>query len=811
MEIVTNPKIDTNQKVSCTHCGDECIEDFSPSEGLHFCCVGCEKIYFLLKDNNLDQYYSLNETPGVTGKNKSNKNYEYLDDPEVVDQIIDFKNNDISRVHFTLPDIHCSSCLWLLENIHRLNSGINHSSVNFLEKKAYITFRHDQISLKELVSLLDKIGYEPELNFAKLSEDKSPAPNRSLLLKIGVAGFSFGNIMLLSFPEYLGFEKASIHFHIGILNILLALPVLLYSGASYLIGAWENLRARKLGIHVPLALGMITLFSRSFYEIASGTGEGYFDSFTGFILFLLIGKWFQNYTQRSISFDRNYKSYFPISVSKLIDGQWRTNSIDKIYPGDLIQVKNGEIIPCDGIVSKGEGNIDYSFVTGEAEPNPVIKGDQVFAGGKQQGALMEIQVLKEVSQSYLTQLWNEKVFKEQTENNATRFLNKVSTYFTITIIIIAGITFLYWFPIDKSTAFRSITAVLIVACPCALALSVPFIMGNATRILAKFNFYAKNVDALESILDVDHIVFDKTGTITQSATILASYHGQEITEEEKSYIASAAAQSTHPLSQAIARFYDGHLLVQPGNFEEITGRGISVDFKDIKVRLGSVGFILKQESVQEQQSVLVEINGKIKGHFEFEHPVRKDIDQTLKGLAKYRISLLSGDNERERSRMEELFPSNTKFNFNQNPSDKLKYINKLQNQGQHVMMIGDGLNDAGALMQSNIGIVITEDNNSFSPACDAVISGSAFEYFLSFIRYIGSLQKALYGALVIALLYNVIGLGFAVTGNLSPIVAAILMPTSSITIMIYGLIISRLLARKYLSIVPSTLNEKSAK
>lgn len=792
----TNPKIENDVEILCQHCGDVCEDNTPHAEGLHFCCIGCEKIYYLLKDNNLDQYYTLNDKPGISGNRKSQKNFDYLDDLEVADQIIDFKSGDVSRVHFTVPDIHCSSCLWLLENIHRLNDGINQSSVNFLEKKAYITYRHDQISLKELVTLLSRIGYEPELNFAKLTDEKAPKPNRSLLLKIGIAGFSFGNIMLLSFPEYLGFEKAFVHFHIGIINIILALPVFLYSGWSYVIGAIENIRARKLGIHVPLALGIITLFSRSLYEIISGTGEGYLDSFTGFIMFLLIGKWFQNYTQRSISFDRNYKSYFPISILKWKDAQWQSNPIHKIQTGDIIQVKNGEIIPCDGLISSGKGRIDYSFVTGESEPLPVHLGDQVYAGGKQQGAAVEITVSKPVDQSYLTQLWNEKVFREEKMNNATLFLNRVSTYFTIAILFIALITFLYWFPIDKGIAFKSITAVLIVACPCALALSVPFILGNATRILARFNFYSKNVDTLESVFDVDTIVFDKTGTITQSATITASYNGKSLSEEEILLLKSAVSQSTHPLSRAIYRKYAGIKTIIPEYFEERTGAGIIFKTSDQVLRLGSANFILGSDSGNGEQSVVLEIEGKVLGHFSFDHPIRNNIESIISGLKKFDMALLSGDNEREKTRMEDIFPKGTIMEFDQSPGDKLNFIKNLQSQGRHVMMVGDGLNDAGALMQSNVGLVIAEENNSFSPACDVVLSGNAFENFLSFMHYVASLRGALYGALIIALLYNLIGLGFAVTGNLSPVVAAILMPTSSITIMIYGLLISRFLARK---------------
>ncbi|GLR17182.1 heavy metal translocating P-type ATPase [Portibacter lacus] len=781
-----------NIQTKCDHCGETCDE----TGPLNFCCNGCKQIYLLLKDSDLTQYYDIEKHPGVSRYNIVPEDLEYLKETDAVLKILSFRDEKLSKVNFKLPAIHCASCLYLLENLPKLHAGISNCTVNFLEKKAYITFEHDQIELFELVSLLYKIGYEPELNFSKLHEEKNTTVDRSLLLKIGVAGFSFGNIMLLSFPEYLGFADAASSYYLGYINILLALPVFFYSGYGYLSDAVKNIKQGNLGIHVPLAIGMITLFLRSVYEILSTTGEGYLDSFAGFVLFLLIGQWFQDFTKKSIAFDRDYRSYFPIAIQVLSENSWISKSIDKIEVDEIIKVRSGEIIPCDGELIAGNAQIDYSFVTGETTPKSMSIGEPIFAGGKQTSSSIEIKVSKTVDQGYLTQLWQESPFKEAKSSKAELLLNNISKYFTWTILAIATLTFLFWIFVDVSTAFRSITAVLIVACPCALALSVPFILGNATRILGKKEFYARSTETLEKLLDIDTIVFDKTGTITENKSMNAAFIGNPLSATDRDIIFSVTSQSSHPLSTAISQEINGTLR-SVSNYVEVPGKGIIAECEGKLVKIGSASFILGAEN-NDERNVIIEMSHQIIGHYTFEKKLRRNISNIITNLSSYKLALLSGDNERERSRMKEIFPEGAVLNFEQSPKDKLKYIKELQANGASVMMVGDGLNDAGALKQSDVGMVVSEDNNTFTPACDAIISSDRLAGFIQILDYVKKLKVALIGAFIIAFLYNFIGLGFAVTGNLSPIVAAILMPTSSITIMVYGLLVSKWLSLKLL-------------
>ncbi len=780
----------TQTTISCAHCGDVCPAEHPQYDSKDFCCNGCQVIYKVLNDNGLGDYYTFEDTPGVSQKWARKNNYAFLDDEDVVNNLLEFREENLAKISFILPQIHCASCLWLLENLNKLVPGIIHSRVNFLAKTATISFNPVVVSLRSVVEQLAAIGYTPELNMQKLTEKPNLGQDRSLFYKLGLAGFAFGNIMLLSFPEYLGFEKASVKFYLGYMNILLAIPVLLYSGFSYLRSAWWTVKMRQINIDIPIAVGMLTLFFRSVYEIVTETGEGYLDSLAGFVFFLLVGKWFQNYTFYSITFDRNYKSYFPISAMVRQGEAWVTKTLDKIDTGDLLMIKNEEIIPADAILMSQNAGIDYSFVTGESDLIRKKKGDKLFAGGKNIGANIQVQAIKKIDQSYLTKLWDDDAFKIDKEEHTQTLIDKIGRYFTIIIMSIALLTLIYWFVYDKSLAFNAFTAVLIVACPCALALAIPFSYGNILRILGKNQFYLKNVKVIDRIQGIEEIIFDKTGTITDHKHISATIAGNALNEKEKYLIKSATFQSNHPLSKAIFNQLDGDYTSTVQHFEEITGKGTLTLIDGQTVKIGSPAFI-GQDYQEERRSVLIEIDGKLITSFHIEHHLRTGVENLVNTLGKrYAITILSGDNNSEEVRLKTFFPENSRMMFNQSPLDKLHYIKTRQEAGHHVMMIGDGLNDAGALKQSDVGIVISEESNNFTPACDAILNASVFDRLLTYLTKLRQARSLIKGAFILAFFYNVVGLFFAVRGELSPIVAAILMPLSSITVMIYGLLSS---------------------
>jgi len=793
-------RIDINQKVElqgCYHCGEDAGRDTVIFEDKAFCCQGCKMVYGLLKDNGLCNYYALNEKAGISIRAKVQDQYAFLEDEKVQQALLDFRSEEKSMIGLYLPQIHCSSCLWLLENLNRLNPGITHSIVNFPQKTVRIYFSEQQTSLRSIVELLSTIGYSPDISFSDLEKGSQKKTDKKLFYQLGLAGFAFGNIMLLSFPEYLGLDAGGeVGFQkiFGYLNILLILPVIAYSGKDYFRSAWQGLRQFHLNIDVPISLGILALFGRSLYEILSQSGAGYLDSLAGLLFFLLIGKWFQQKTFTGLSFERDYKSYFPIAVQVKEEGQLFSRTLDQIAVGDIIVIRNGEIIPADATLLDASTQLDYSFVSGESKAIHKTQGELLYAGGRQLGGAIEAKVCRTVDNSYLTRLWNEEAFSaEQSEGRATDLADMIGKYFTAFILILSAATLLYWLPKDVGLAFNAFTSVLIVACPCAVALAIPFIFGNIIRLLGHQHFYLKNIITIEKLAKVKHIVFDKTGTLTIGRSSRIEYEGAALNEEEKTLIKSLSYHSAHPLSRQIYAHFTDPSIYPVQDFKEIVGQGISGRIQGKVVKLGSAAMV--KPASKEKKGIHVCIGDDYKGFFLVGGQYRRSLKAVLEKLKSYPFSVLTGDDDQERSRLETFFgTSMSRLFFNQSPADKLAYIKDCQSKGDQVMMIGDGLNDAGALKQSDVGIVISEDAGNFTPASDAILNAQSFAQLPVFIQLAKGSMYLVYAAYGLALIYNIIGLTYAVRGDLSPVIAAILMPLSSITIVVFGLLTSSGLA-----------------
>lgn len=788
------------ERIKCVHCGEDCGKYPVMWDDKPFCCNGCKTVYQIVNQNKLYTYYELEETPGVRLDDPDfGDKFAYLDKEEIKDQLLEFNDGDFSKVTFFVPTIHCSSCIWLLENLNTLNPGISYSSVNFVKKEVSITYKESKISMRQIVELMASIHYAPVISLDDLDKKNPKKINRSLLFKLGVAGFSFGNIMMLSLPEYLANNSTvdpALQRFLSFLIFILAVPVLVYSANDYLLSAYKNLKIRMVNTDLPISLGILALFGQSAFEILTNSGVGYFDSFAGFIFFLLIGKWYQGKTYQALSFERDYKSYFPIAITKIFEDKEDIIQIRDLKEGDRILVRHNELIPVDSELVKGVARIDYSFVTGESNPVSKLIGDPIYAGGKQVGAAIELKVNKSVDQSNLTKLWNQSESNNLNAKTLNTIVDRVSTWFTYVVIGLALLTATIWFFIEPSRAISILTAVLIVACPCALALSIPFTYGNSMRIFGKNGFYIKQTQVIENLSKIDTIVFDKTGTITESNAVEVVFVGEkELDNEEQALIRSVARQSTHPLSAALYKHFSKVETHYVREFKEIASGGVEGKIGEHFLKLGSEAFVcgnkLNQDFLQSQ--VFVSINGVCRGYFRLENKYRQGLSDLIDDLAKrYELHLLSGDNEGEKGRLLPLFKEENRLHFNQKPEDKLAYIQKLREENKNVLMIGDGLNDAGALNTAQVGITIADDIYNFSPACDGILEAKKFKFLSSYLRMSRvsiNIVKASFG---ISVLYNTLGLGFAVQGLLTPIVAAILMPISSVSVVLFVSVLTAL-------------------
>lgn len=785
----------------CYHCGETCETAVIRFDEKEFCCAGCKSVYEILSDNNLCTYYDITRNPGVTQQRAHvNTYFDFLDEPHVIDQLTHFREGSQLHVRFSIPNMHCSSCIWLLENMHKLNQGILSSRVTFLDREIHIVFDSQKVSLKEVVILLKKIGYEPNFSLEDLSARSQRKVNRTQLYKIGIAGFCFGNIMMLSLPDYFAkgnfLNDTDLNLVFNYLTLGLSLPVFFYCAREFFVSSWQQLALRKLNIDIPIAFAILITFLVSLWMIVVQHRMGFMDSMSGIVFFMLVGRFFQNKSYHYLTFQRNFSSYLPIAVNILIHGREKNIPITDLAVGDEVVLRQQEIVATDGILLSEEAWFDYSFVTGESNWIQKHRNEMIYAGAIQQSALATLKVSKKPSQSYITQLWNSKK-NPKFVSNTLLTTERINVYFSAVVLLLGTLACAYWlWQGEFATGLKSLVTVWIVACPCALLLCSTFTYGNMLSILASNGLYIKNAAVLEKIKQVDSLVFDKTGTLTQSNQSSVDFVGRDLSEWEVKAIFSLANLSIHPLSKAVAAYLQGAEKSEVIHFQSHDGKGIEGQIDGISIRLGSRSWIGVPSGAENHfTAVFVSMGNEVLGYFDIRNKYREHILEEMQQLGeRYNLHLLSGDNEAERPVLEPVFASAGHLHFNQLPEQKTAYIRGLQQSGHTVMMIGDGLNDANAFEQSDAGVAVIEHENNFLPACDVILLAGKIGSLGQILRYIRHSRTILYITFSVSIVYNIIGLSFAMRGELTPVVAAILMPLSTVSVVGLSYLLSRYLA-----------------
>lgn len=824
------------ERAACFHCGEPCPDERFHSGDRVFCCQGCRLVHDLLAENGLTQFYDLSRHPGVRvsrPRGTSSEPWACLDEPAVQQRLLDFTDGRSARVTFQIPAIHCVACVWLLENLFRLHPAIGHCQVNFPRREVAISYAAEKLKLSELVALLASIGYEPRLTLSELEKSRPDPTRKRRWLQLGVAGFGFGNIMLFSLPLYLGLDSLSgplFRALFGFLSLALAVPVVVYSAEDYWRSALLSARQKRLTLDVPIALGLAALYAQSAFEILSGHGAGYLDSLTGLVFFLLCGRAFQQRTHERLAFDRDYTCFFPLSVRRRTARGEESVALSQLAVGDRLVLRHGELIPADARLVSGPALIDYSFVTGEAEPIRKAAGEYLYAGGKQLGGAIEIETMKPVSQSYLTSLWDHEAFHKSRADTLNNLTNRYSRRFTWIVVAVAvGAAAAWWCAGDWGRGLKAFTSVLIVACPCALALAAPFTLGSTQRWLARAGIFLKNTWVVERLAEVSAIVFDKTGTLTAAAAETVGFFdgrsagsagrspGAErrgaaeraggetvLTRTERAWVASLVRHSIHPHAVRIGAWLGGgDNPAAIAQFEEVAGAGLRGSIDGHELRLGSRRWLeaggvgMGDLSLPPGSVAYLAIDGQYRGAFVLGNPLRPETDRLVRELGgAHPLALLSGDNPRERERFRRLFGTAAQLLFNQSPLDKLDFIRRLQSSGQVVMMVGDGLNDAAALKQSDVGVAVIEQAGAFSPASDIILEAGQvprLARILSLARQSVTIVRVSFG---ISAAYNVVGVSIAAAGILSPVICAILMPLSSVSVVLFACAATRWAAKR---------------
>ncbi len=772
--------LELENSTACAHCGDSSLELTIEVDGKAFCCNGCATVFSILKENHLDSAYEFDADFRTKPADFDRNKFDYLDIEEVRSKLLNYEVEGTAEISLTLPQIHCSSCIYLLENLSKINSKVKFCEVNFTQKKATILFK-SEMALSELALLLSSIGYPPE--FTKSNAKKG---NRQSLNRLMVAGFAFGNVMLWSFPEYLGMGERDADFRnfSSFLSLIVAIPALLFSAGSFLTSAYHTLRRGSFNIDVPISISLLALFISSAVSVITFNGPGYMDSFAGFVFFLLIGKMIQSRSYRALDFDRDNAEFFPLGARKIVGMKEILIPLSKIERGDVLLLKNGEVCPCDCELVSNTANFDYSFLTGEANVIEKSEGDSLLAGGKVVGNSINVRVHEVNRDSHLTKLWH------RTYSGKRKNSESIPKIFTISVLAIAAFTYVTWLFIDVQYAFENALSVLIVACPCALALSRPFVFGMFQRELGNNGLYLKHPEVVEEFKGIRHIVFDKTGTLTLPE-MKVSYIGKSLSKIESQLFKQGLQSSGHPISKAILKGMNLENGILEGcKFHEELGCGWEISNGGLKTSLG-------KWTPEERKSpqLPLKINGVKYGYFLLESSLREGLSLMFAELEDKHLHVLSGDQSNDLELLKTVLPSSATMNFSCTPEDKLKYIQELQNQGEEVMMIGDGLNDSPALRQADLGIALSENIYQFLPSCKGILEGKNLTRLPAYFKLSNSAQRVFKVSLAFSLIYNLIGIGFAVGGYLSPIVSAILMPISSISVVIISLVGARFFSK----------------
>ncbi|HEY1045019.1 MAG TPA: heavy metal translocating P-type ATPase metal-binding domain-containing protein [Bacteroidia bacterium] len=805
MVSLSQPKtVSPETLLECVHCGLPCDDHKIVENELNFCCSGCAAVYQLLNENNLCKYYE--EGKGLTPESTEKGEFDYIDEQNTMDKFTLFAQGNNIQFKFLIPGMHCNSCIYLLERLERFNKGIISSRVDFFNKELLVTIDKNSVKLSEIIALLFHLGYKPDLTLSNdAGTKKSKISNRAI--KIGIAGFCFGNIMMLSFPEYLGLSLDAgslvLKRWFDFISLGLSLPVLFYSASEFFESSFKALRQKTLNIDQPIALAVLATFLRSLYELFVNHQSGYFDSMTGIVFLLLTGRYFQDLTYHSLTFDRDYKSYFPLSARKIVDGISKVVNIRQLKTNDVIELRNGELLPADARLISDFATVDYSFITGESKPVALGKNEKVYAGAKISGNTIQLELIASTDNSRLVKLWAVEKHEDDKDNSLTE---KINYYFTFGLLAVAAFAFIYQFNMNGwEGALKSLTSVLIVACPCILLLATTFANGHLLRTLKSRGMFVKNKNTITKLINCDTIVFDKTGTLTDNKKFKIHNH-TSLTESELATIGALCYQSVHPYSAAVSAIYRDHSVnIKPDAFQDVVGSGLLGKFNGRIFKIGSSAYLGVQQPLGLKHGVMhVEIDGEYKGYFLLEHTIRPETNDIISKLCDddYQLYLSSGDNELNK----EIIASAFKATYiHQTPEDKVKLIQKLKSEGKIVCMTGDGLNDAPALKEADIAMAVADSENSFFPACDVLITAPALSKLPDLLRFVKVSKWVIIISFAFSLVYNVIGLYYAITAQLSPLTAAILMPSSSFTMLILTWVLTSIISASVLKGKTETL------
>lgn len=809
-----------NEQVLCTHCLQPCDDEVISDKQGQFCCHGCQTAFQLINAQGLCDYYEIAERrQSLKGRTNDAlvSQYQQLDDETIARKLgLFIQASGQSVFKFYCPEINCASCIYLLNQLPELANGVVMSRTSFTDRTVTVWYKSAAIKLSEIAVIMAKIGYAPAINALSASHDgdhkeRMQVPSRQLLGRLVIAGFVAGNTMMLSFPAYLGLDEAlaqEFDWLFKTLSVILSLPLMFYCAKPWFSNSWRDIKNGRLHVDVPIAIGILALFSRSMFDILSGTGTGFLDSLAGLVFLLLIGTWLQNRYMEGLSVAQKFETYLPLTTTILNqDGVAQVKLVSELETGQTISLKAGETLPADLLIdSSDQAYIDNAFLTGEAELQVAKVGQSALAGARLASGTISGKVVAKPSESYLTSLWNASLADIENKEQDSSFTALFVRYFTLITLTLATAAWFYWGTDNLPMAWQSFTAVLMVACPCALTLALPFASSEAAQALAKAGLFVKDAKIIERLAHIKQIAFDKTGTLTEPQQI--RWFDQTDTETRPDYsviglILAASRASTHPLLQAIGdKFEYTKFSVELSNVINHQGKGMTFEADGKRYKIGSIAFVGHQinQDLQQQSIVCISENETLIGYFLIGQTMKRGIKSMLNDLiASYKVNILTGDHLAG-AEMIAASTQGTGINIsaNQKPSDKLNFIKSCQAQSMPVMMVGDGINDGPAMRTANVGLAIVPRGKYFHPTADALTLSDQLAALPNWLKFSRQTLQMVRVGLAISLIYNALAYYWAITGFLTPVVAALFMPLSSLSVVAITVLLTKYQANRLL-------------
>ena len=791
--------------VKCTHCQLEfdesvmIIEENSPD--VYFCCNGCQGVYHLLIDDGLNSFYEKMGNSTIAPPLQVESDSSSFDMESFKQRYIKTTVDGFSSVDLVIEGIHCAACIWLNEKVLADKEGIVDASINFTNNKAKIVWDEDTIALSNIIDIIRSIGYNAYPYDRSKEDIKATENKRDYFMRMAIAVFASMNVMMIGIAKYAGFftgmkEETLQLVHIA--EFIFATPVLFYSGWIFFKGAYFGLKNKIVNMDLLVSSGATLTYIYSLYVLFGGAGHSYFDSVTMIITFVLVGKYLEVIGKKNaVDTMDKIRSQVPHEATIVEDGVKRVVPLDTIEVGHILEVKTGEKATVDGLLIGSAGTFDESSLSGESLPVEKEAGDIIYSGTINSGQVIRYTATKNYANSTLnsmvTLLEDALASKPAIEDTT----NELSKYFSVTILLLALATFAgwYWVGGNFEKALIVSISVIVIACPCALALATPIASLIGISWAAEKGLLFKEAKFIETFSKVDTIVLDKTGTITEGKLTVRSVgiptHEAYTKEELISMLYALSDSSTHPVSLAVKKYlekeYRDIKIVELENIEQVQGKGLQANYSN-KVLLGGNSKLLEEENIKidlDSDYTLYHfaVDGKLICTFELEDALKEGAKELISYLNSIDVAVVmaTGDHEKVASRIaNEVGIRNFKSALS--PVDKADYIDSLTKEGKRVVMVGDGINDALALSKADVAIAMGNGADVALAVSDVVILNDSLKAIEDSFVISRRTFKFIKQNLALSLIYNVITIPVAMAGYVIPLVAALSMSLSSLMV-----------------------------